>query len=262
MQNYLFERIPSSFRLGVTETHRLPPEEEHPIFGKVRNWTYACSDSIEQYRKTEIDFCENDFQALGDQIRALLRAYSLDLENSRFIDKSQTFTLKIPLLRKFFPDSKFILISRNPFASCWRQVSLHKDNSPDYWFSSWNKKVSQMEALQYAAEHWKNSYQTAVDDLSKDAKTCFIKYEDFLATPENILQKILDHIELPFQENLLPDSNQKVPLGSVARTKWFPLKTDINSNYLSEMPIEAVDIIEKGVGQLAKDFSYLRPSVS
>ena len=226
-------------------------EKYHPIFGFERSWVYATDEFLPEYRKTEEDFSAVCEKSIVCAIKKCIRAYSKELNSSRFHDMSQSYCLKVPLLRKIFPDAKFIVLLRNPFAMCWREITRKTAKYDNY-----SNVPSQTRNLELACQHWRNTYTTALDDLGNTEDNITIRYEDFTNSPIDNINKVLEHCELDKKRYSFPDETTKTPLGTEAKWKWWPLLPDVNDKYLGELPDWAREMIENHCGDLIKRFNY------
>ena len=88
----------------------------------------------------------NDIDKIGGTskiIKYCIQKHSIgEVVNSRFIDKSQIFTVKLSLINELLKENrpKFILITRDPYASCLRAANgkavdmKNHENKYDYKF--------------------------------------------------------------------------------------------------------------------------------
>ena len=139
-----------------------------------------------------------------------------------------------------FPDAKFVLVSRNPYALCYgRTLSDSKDD------------------LKARCNHWFNTFNLAMNDLS-DVDYFFVRFEDFLENPSLELNSLLSYLELSEQKNLLPSPEQIMPIGGISREKWYPLQKDPNAKYLSSLSQnpDLIQIMTSVLEPLASAFGY------
>jgi hypothetical protein len=232
--------LPDDFALRSPGYHNMTGEEEdHPVFGYERSWVYASDELLSQYRKTEGDHTEELEQKFRNYIRRSIRAHSADGRSARFLDMSQSYTLKIPLLRKIFPSAQFVLLIRNPYVMCWREATRR----PDWKYRLWNKRPSLEEGLRFAAQHWANSYSIALTDLEKLDSGLVVHFEEALKNPKRTIKDIADHVDVPYTDDMIPRSHHRMPLGVKERNKWYPIRQDVNEKYLNRMTSEAVRLI-------------------
>jgi hypothetical protein len=227
-------------------------ERSHPIFGTERCWVYASDDMVDKYRRTAADWTPQKEETVRQVIKESLRAYSDSVSGTRFVDMSQSFILKIPLLRQIFPQAKFIVQTRNPYATCLKEAL---DTSYE-----WRRHASMKTKLQLFSENWCNSYRYALDDLDDVEASTFIRYEDLVSRPETTLKKVLAAAELSFSQDMLPQRDHQFPLGATERHKWYPIRPDENEKYLEKISPEYASLIEDGIRPLAERFGYSSPS--
>ena len=252
MQDVLYDWLPSEFRLNPLQ---LPGEQRETL----PSWLYASSRSFDVYHRTAADASPE----LGVQLRQAIQGLIAmnaprGLASSpRFIDKSQSFTIRIGLVSALLRDSgpRFVLISRDPFAMSWRAARrLQREPSGAARFSP-------QETVALAAEHWSNSMKSALDEADGAALSWW-RFEDFLREPERILREICRFAELPFSARIMPGPADRIPWGSMwdayDRSKWYPLRETANDSYLAEMPEWAAKTVVDRCGSLIERFGYAR----
>lgn len=230
-------------------------EEEHPLFGLERSWVYATNTLLPVYRKTSEDANDEICQALTQKIKKSVRAYATNVHHARFLDKSQSYALKIPLIKTCLPDAQFIVQVRNPYVMCWREATAR----PAHKYRLWKSQPSLEAGLRLAAQHWKNTYQVALHDLKDKPYGLFIRFEDLLAQPEQTLKQTLQFLDLDFRQDLLPQPHHKLPSGSKATEKWYPIRQNVNDKYLRSLTISAAQIIYEEVKEITDIFGYAPP---
>ena len=87
--------------------------------------------------------------------------------------------------------------------------------------STGNKKHTSEDLIRINSEHWKNTYDKALNDLQGRHYLSF-RFEDFLEEPSKFLPLILNYCELENHDDLLPCINHKFPAGSISHEKWYP----------------------------------------
>jgi len=239
------------------KTHLTGDEEEHPVFGLERDWVYACEHFLDRYRKTEDDWTPEKDARLRKAIKESIRAYADDVETARFLDMSQSFSLKVPLIREIFPDAHFIVQTRNPYAVCVRAAQ-------DFRYE-WVRELEATEEtrrlkLQLVSEHWRNTFACATEDLEKDDHAVFVRYEDLAANPEDELSRIAEAVELTYAPDMIPQEHHQLPIGAKERHKWFPIRTETNDKYLERLDASMASVIEESVGDIAGLLGYRSPT--
>jgi len=232
-------------------------EQEHPYFGYERSWLYATDELLPHCRQTEADYGPAIEQALRRRIRLSLRAYAANPQRARFLDMSQSFALKTRLIKRCLPDARFVLVVRNPYVMCWREVMKH----PADKYRDWNRWPPVAYSLRLVAQHWRNTFEVARRDLEEIGGGLFVRFEDFLEDPEQGLRKILDYADLDFDPDMLPHSHHTLPMGSKSSEKWYPIRTDVNDRYLQSITADAVNIIEEELGGIDDEIGYKTPGL-
>ena len=107
----------------------------------------------------------------------------------------------------------------NPYAACYR-AAIGKAQD----MKRISRKVPFKERLKICAQHWTNSMKCALEDKKEDM--FIVRFEDLLKDPSQVLKSICDHIEIEFQDYMLPGPGQKIPFGFRFRDRWYPLELD------------------------------------
>jgi hypothetical protein len=248
-------RLPEDFALRSPRYNNMTgAEKEHPKFGVERTWVYASDEMLPDYRKTEEDYSEDTARQLRNFMRRSIRAHSDDGRKARFLDMSQSYALKVPLLRKIFPDATFVVVARNPFVMCWREATRRPEIDDKY--KDWNTRPSLEEAIRIAAEHWANTYSIALADLEELGGGLTVHFEEALRQPEQTMRAITDHVGASYNDDMIPQSHHRLPLGSKERSKWYPIRTDVNSKYLDSVTDEAIEIIASTIRERSRTKTY------
>jgi len=229
----------------------------HPVLKPPRSWSYACNELIDKYRKTNRDYNERDEKKIKNAIGMIIRKHGKKITNPRFIDKSQVFTVKMSFIDALLKDCNpyFILVTRNPYASCFRAARGKAGDMRRY-----SKFLSLDKRIKICIEHWYNSMKAVEEDKNKVNNFMSIKFEDLLTTPENTLKKICNFVKLDFSINMIPQKEHVLPFGSKFKERWYPLRPDVNDSYLKQLPEKYGEWIYKKCGKLAEKYGYVRPN--
>ena len=232
--------------------HKVP---DHPKFSRHTSWLYATDELIDQYRHTAEDVTPDLRVTLRHTLRWLLQRHAIDPDTARFTDKSQSFTVKVSFLNELLKDTdpRFVLITRNPYAVCYRapmKAGGMKRIRNEYLFE---------QLLELAAQHWSNSMESALEDQPDVNHFHTVRFEDILRRPEREMRRICEFADLSFDQDMIPHAHHQVPFGSRFRDRWYPLRPDVNEKYLSEISHEELEIVERYCGSLADRFGYERP---
>ncbi len=92
-------------RSVLPESLRLKPEPAP--YGKNVGWTYASDALLPKYRRTAADLRPAEAAKVRRLIRAMILLNSRDHRVARFLDKSQSYAVRVPLLRQILPGARF-----------------------------------------------------------------------------------------------------------------------------------------------------------
>jgi len=263
MDKHYIGRLPDDFALRTPryqsptlKTHLTGDEEDHPVFGLERDWVYACNSLLDEYRKTEADWTAENEARLQRAVKESIRAYASDLDRARFLDMSQTFSLKVPLLREIFPDAHFIVQTRNPYAVCVRAAQDFRYEWVREMEASRETKILK---LQIVSEHWRNTFSCAIEDLADHENAVWLRYKDLAQQPEDELRRVVEAIDIEYDPDMIPRESHQLPFGSSEPHKWFPIRTGRNDRYLQRLDADMASIIHENVSDIAEEFGYTNP---
>ncbi|MCO4745139.1 MAG: sulfotransferase [Proteobacteria bacterium] len=244
LQNVLHPILPAAFK-GLAGA--VPPDE---FFPNARGSSYATDRLLPQYRQTDADASPELRKAFRGIVGWLIRMHGRRVAEPRFIDKSQTFTVRLGLLRSIFDDAHFVLIGRDPHASSLRSLRLaeYRDDLPSHF--------TRHERLEMAAQHWANSMSCAIEDARGYERFHTLKFEDLLAQPEVEMARLCGLLGLEFDPDMVPAAHHRLPLGSRMRDRWYPMRPEVNERYLAEETAEEAAIIERICGPMARELGY------
>ncbi len=227
----------------------------HKVFGYERAWLYATDEFLSEYRLTRKDATKELKNKFRNIIKKAIIAHAKNPKKARFLDKSQSFTLKITFIDELLSGCNpyFLLVTRNPYAMCYREVNKYTAKYKNY-----NKELSYEQNLRLAAEHWSNSYRCALEDGKKVKNFKVIKFEDLLEEPEKILKSICNFVKLDFKKDMLPQASQPFPFGVLSVDKWYPINPKVNESYLQKLSSREAEIIEEYCGDLIEKLGYTR----
>jgi hypothetical protein len=245
MQTALGRMLPAAFS-GLR--HSVPP---HPVFTGRRGWVYASDELAPLYSRGEADYDESDARRFR---RAIQTCIALNAPRSgrriRFLDKSQSYALKIPLIRRVLSDTRprFVALARDPYAMCWRAAArtTHLSREP----------LPLEDRLRVAAEHWANTYAATRDA----GGVLTVRVEDLISGPEPVLRSICEFVDVAFDVDMLPAESHRIPRGTKRGERWYPMRAEVNSLYLREIPAAAVDLIRERVDDVAGPLGYRPPA--
>jgi hypothetical protein len=247
MQNVMGSFLPPELA-GLR--HKAPSPTRFPK----RDDLYAIDELLPLYRKTAADATPEMGERFKQAIRLAILTHARDRRRARFVDKSQIFTVRLSLVNHLLEGCRphFVLVTRNPYAMCYRAATAVT-------------RLSQLELplddkLHLAAQHWANSFQSALEDAPEVNALMTLRFEDLLNEPEKWLQKTCSFARLEYHPNMLPAPDQRIPLGSTGSSrgdhKWHPLRTDVNHRYLGKLEPWMIEIMDSRVRELAGRWGY------
>ncbi len=215
-------------------------------------WLYASNELINYYRKDKTDYSEELKEKFLKIIRWTISRNYKGNNTPVFIDKSQTYTLKMELLNEILKDynPKFILITRNPYISCFR--APEKGGG----LKTLKNRFSNLEMIKIASEHWSNSISEAFKSSFKVNNFQFWQFENILQEPEKSFRSIFNFCDLEFNKSYLPQENDKIPFGSRFMDRWYPINPEINDKYFKALKKEEINIVNENCGHLIEKCGY------
>lgn len=252
MQRVMELRLPRSLKLA-----RVPyeVEVEHDRLTAPRSWSYATDELLPAYRKTAADYDEAEAEQFRFLMREALHRHGHG-PGSRFVDKSQVYTVKLPLLARILEgtDPYFVLITRNPYAACYRAAQGKAIDMARYAAT-----MSLEERIELCAQHWDNAMRCALEDAPSLRRFKVMAFEHILTDPVSSVRELCDFLDLSYREDLLPQPHHTIPLGTRFRDRWYPLNPEVNDAYLARAAPEHLKIIERRCGATAERLGYASP---
>jgi plasmid stabilization system protein ParE len=194
---------------------------EHPLLGTEHASVYGSDSLVDAYRGTAEDATVEDAARFKRLIREHIAVYADDPSHARFVDKTHTYTLKIPYLDQLLAghDPHFVLVVRNPYTICFRAV---RRKPP-----SWRRVVPYEEQLRLVAQHWVNSNRRALEDGPATGRFLAVRFEDFVRAPEDVIRAVCGLVGLSYDDALVPRAGDTFPFATLPwDRKWFPLHED------------------------------------
>lgn len=245
MQNVLSRALPESLRLrGAGALERRGIQD---------SWRYATDAHLPAFRRTAEDATRRDAERLRRTLARVIAVHGRRVEEGapRLVDKSQSYTVKVSYLEALLAESRphFVLVLRNPFAVCRRAaVEVLADGA------------GRRRRLELASQHWANSVECALEDGEGLDRFATLRFEDFLARPEEELDRLCRFAGLDadasLRRHMLPAADDRMPLGTPADEKWYPLRPDVNRRHLEGLRPGDAELIRERCGRLADRFGY------
>jgi hypothetical protein len=238
---------------------RLPPtlwssahrtDIANAVFGSEHASVYASDPMLSRYRNTSKAATPKDSATFKRLLREHIAVYAHDPRRARFVDKTHTYTVKVPYIDRLLAghDPHFVLVIRNPYTLCFRAV---RRKPP-----SWRWDVAYENQLRLVAQHWRNSTRLALEDGAATGRFIAVRFEDFLHDPATVVRAICETVDLPYNDDLVPQPGHTFPFATLpSDRKWYPLHDDAWRDQVGD--IEA-RIIEGECGPLIRELGYGR----
>ena len=226
--------------------------ESHDIFERVAGFNPA-TGVVPDNRLTEDhatqDCTEIIHKAFWNTLRSADSSHFIPAlgQSIRLLEKTPKNALRIPFIRKIFPDAKFIFLHREPYANVasiieawlsgrWMTYrSLPGRNAP--WSlllpPDW-PAVHQGSLPSIAAFQWRSANEHIINDLMKVAedRVMPVGYEELIADPAGVVARIFSFAGLTLPEKLWPALDKELPLSRYTLTppqkdKWRKHETSI-----------------------------------
>ncbi len=104
------------------------------------------------------------------------------------LDKQIKYFFYLKKLVKIYPESKFIILVRDPRVNAIRKKHRNLNAGKNYL---------------YLAALWNNTYKNIEYLQSLNKEILIVKYEDFVSDPESIMKKCCAFIDVPFHIKML-----------------------------------------------------------
>ena len=219
-----------------------------------RSWTYAVRDLYPQYRKRAADATPRLAQTLTGVIRFAARRHASNRHQFRFLDKSQTFTVRVGLIHALLGEAnpRFVLVPRDPYVSVLRAA---EGKAAD--MKRLAEKMPLAERIQICAEHYGNSMRAVFEDCDElHLELHNIQFERLLRQPESSLRAVCEFVGLDFRDDMLPSAEHRLPLGSRFLDRWYPIRTSVNEPYEERLDAVVVDAVNHHCGDIIPRLGY------
>lgn len=256
MQNVMRCRLPRTLRQGGRFICR---DYSHDKLTPPRSWSYGSNDLIDRYRETEADYDNKVAKTLRRIIREAIYRFGEGENGQRFVDKSQIFTVKMSYVDALLEDADphFVLITRNPYATCYRAAIGKAGDMRRY-----AKTMTLDERMEVCVQHWSNVMRCVLEDKDKVSNFRAMQLEDFLRRPKESLIELCSFLGLPFLDDLVPSEDHTIPFGSTRLDRWYPLRPDVNKQYLERISGKYIEMIYERCQVIAEQFGYGPPKAA
>lgn len=112
-----------------------------------------------------------------------------------FLDKTPRYFLMLPMLRRIFPEARFIVLTRNPLAvlaSIGETFYHGRFMWPDYWID------------------WLEGHAALANAINTpDANLRVVRYESLAERPAEVLRELCDWLDLPYSDAMISEYREK-----------------------------------------------------
>jgi hypothetical protein len=246
MQKVYSIYLSGDYKLSDKLMNQDPYNSKFPV---PRSWSYGTNELYNSYWKTEMDFVPSKSRRFIKVIKKSLARYGREGQ-ARFFDKSQVYTLRTRLIQRTLEGAnpKFILMTRDPIISSYRAALGKAGDMARYSHLSLDQKV------RFCAEHWNNCMNVCLNDSMHLESFYRLKFEDLIDSPTDQLQRICTFLEIPFELQMLPQENQKIPFATRYMDRWWPIRSDVNKQY--GVPLKYSRVISEICGSTAHKLGY------
>ena len=238
-------RLPSTL---WSSAHR--DDLDHPLVGTEHASVYASNLLLPAYRNTAEDATPADSARFTRILKEHVAVYARDPQSARFLDKTHTYTVKIPYLDRLLEGHEpfFLLVARNPYTMCFRAV---RRKPP-----AWRQGLPYEDQLHLVAQHWTNSTRLALEDGPRTGRFLALRFEDFLQKPEQVVRAVCKAVGLSYDDDLVPRAGHRLPFATLPwDRKWFPLQ---GNDWRDKVGGTEARIVEDECGEIAEQLGYGR----
>ena len=243
------QKLPREFSFHTNDFY--PPNLPTNFY---RYWTYATNEGLPHFRIDNPEqVSEASLNGFRNYVKAIIRAHAKNLNDCRFIDKSQLYTINIPLLRAALRghSPRFVVIGRNPYGCIPRTARNYYLNPKKHGFD-----MPYEEALKLCSEHWNNSFAVATEDCHGFDDSLILNIEDFFANPKEFCSRICSFAELDFDRDMIPAPDQPNTRYQQMATRWYPLRKSHTERKLLETTQREREIINSVGGSTIEKLGY------
>ncbi len=144
----------------------------------------------------------------------------------RFLEKTPKNALRIPFLRRVFPDARFIYLFRDPRENLssmiegWRSSRFVTYTGLPGWPGKWSfllpPEYAQMQGRaleEVVAFQWQAANRFILDDLSELPEDCWtaLSYAELLADTSATMERLCAFAQIPFDDSLRAHCDNELP---------------------------------------------------
>ncbi|MDM8565078.1 sulfotransferase [Candidatus Halobeggiatoa sp. HSG11] len=167
----------------------------------------------------------------------------------RLVEKTPKNALRIPFLKKIFPEAIFIYLYRDPkeninsMMEFWRSRRFIAHRALPSWpYNNWSflltpgwEQLKKCSIAEIAAYQWKTTNSYILNDLQDlpKANWCFINYTDLIQEPKTTIHKISEFAGINWDQKVEQSLSNPLPispmtLSAPSPNKWRKHEEEIN----------------------------------
>lgn len=136
------------------------------------------------------------------------------------LDKQIKYFFYLRTLIKLYPDSKFVILTRDPRVNAARKKS---------------RKLNAGQNPLYLAALWNNTYRNMLYLEKKNKAVLIVKYEDLVINPEQVLKEVCDFIDVAYIDSLIKTEGAYEAFLNIQKEKVDKDHIDYLTNFQSSL---------------------------
>lgn len=184
------------------EPHLLTPLSRLGYFGYVDKAPYDHFQAHESAKQWVADLPGGE-QDYVDALRAYTDAlYHKLLEPSGkryFVDKTPAYALELPFIKRIYPNARYVVITRHPFA-------IFSSFAKSFFDNDWEAA----HAFNPILERYVPAIASFVRKYDQTNDICHVRYEELVQDPEAQCKRICAHASMDFTDDMIHYGKKKM----------------------------------------------------
>lgn len=191
----------------------------------------------------------------GDLIALVYRYYSSEKELLIWGDKNNYYIDHIPLLKKIYPEAKFIHLVRDGRDVACSYLELNRDIDLD---SKYRPKLPN--EISNIADDWKKNNLLIEQELV-ETDQIRVRFEDVVLNFDSEMNRILSFLNVPWSDEIVNfNLKNDEPLSTL---KWkkkttMPIQKNVIKRFENDLNNNEIEIFTKNAESLLKKYGYQR----
>lgn len=180
-------------------------------------------------------------------LSTILETYAQKSGTDRIVEKTPGHLPFLPLLNSYFPDSRFLILTRDP-----RDVALSWQKMPGDRGNSFNVGLRWRWYEELSRRYFKNGHQVLR-----------VRFEDLLDDPSNTMAEVCRFVDLSFEHDMVGNRSISDPFFDVSREPWKkkslePIDSSNQGKWRTQLSTADCHAIELVIGSQMKEKGYER----